>query len=142
MPLPGFEPRGALIADLRVAGRPLRVVGLHLGLLATSRRAQSHALLERLSRLPPRPTLVMGDMNEWRSGASASISALHEHFHAPPLVRSFPARLPVAPLDRMMSTPDALLTDLRVHDSALARRASDHLPIMARLTLIRSNGQW
>lgn len=133
-PLPGFEPRGALIADLRLAGQPLRVVGIHMGLLATSRRAQSHALLDRLSRLPPRPTLVMGDMNEWRSGPNASIAALHRLFHAPPAPRSFPARLPVAALDRIMASRDIALTGLATHDTPLARQASDHLPLKARLT--------
>lgn len=133
--LPGFEPRGALIADLRISGQPLRVVGIHMGLLATSRRAQCHALIDHLSRLPPCPTLVMGDMNEWRSGPNASTAALSRHFHAPVAPRSFPARLPVAALDRMMASRDVALTALRVHATALARRASDHLPIVANLTL-------
>ncbi|AWB49033.1 endonuclease [Gemmobacter aquarius] len=132
--LPGFEPRGALIADLNLSGQLLRVVGLHMGLLATSRRAQSHALLDRLSRLPPRPTLVMGDMNEWRSGPNASTAALHRQFHAPPAPRSFPARLPVAALDRIMASRDIALTGLTTHDTPLARHASDHLPLKARLT--------
>lgn len=133
--LPGLEPRGALLADLEIDGLALRVVGIHLGLLASSRRAQCHALLDRLSRLPPRPTLVMGDMNEWRSGANASIAALSQLFHAPAPVRSFPARLPVLPLDRIMVSRDGHLSDPRVHDTALARRASDHLPVTATLTL-------
>lgn len=135
LPLPGFEPRGALMADLLVQGQALRVVGVHLGLLPASRRAQCHALLDRLSRLPPRPTLLMGDMNEWRTGPNASIAAFDRLFHAPPPVRSFPARLPVLPLDRMVVSRDSLLADLRAHDTALARRASDHLPILGRLTL-------
>lgn len=135
LPLPGFEPRGALLADLSFRGQPLRVVGIHMGLLPASRRAQAHALLDRLSRLPPRPTLVMGDMNEWRTGPNASIAALARLFDAPPPVRSFPARLPVLPLDRMMATRDLRLSALAAHDTPLARRASDHLPITGRLTL-------
>ncbi|MBC2836916.1 endonuclease/exonuclease/phosphatase family protein [Paragemmobacter straminiformis] len=133
--LPGLEPRGALFADLTVGGIALRVIGVHLGLLPASRRAQAHALLDHLSRLPPRPTLLMGDMNEWRTGPNASIAALSPHFHAPSPVRSFPARLPVLPLDRIMVSHDAYLTEARVHDTPLARRASDHLPITATLTL-------
>ncbi|MFY8145672.1 MAG: endonuclease/exonuclease/phosphatase family protein, partial [Rhodobacter sp.] len=43
--LPGLEPRGALMADLVVQGRPLRVIAAHLGLLPTSRAAQTQALL-------------------------------------------------------------------------------------------------
>ncbi len=134
LPLPGLEPRGALVADVTVRGLRLRVVGIHMGLLATSRRAQTHALLDRLHRMVPRPTLLMGDMNEWRLGPSASIAALFHAFQSPAPVRSFPARLPVLPLDRMLAT-GATLTNLRAHDTPLARRASDHLPIAATLTL-------
>lgn len=140
LPLPGLEPRGALLADLTLQGRPLRVIGIHMGLLASSRRAQARAILDRLSRLPPRPTLLMGDMNEWRTGPNASIAAFERLFRAPPPVRSFPARLPVLPLDRMMASHDAHLSDLRVHDTGLARRASDHLPITARLSLSGATG--
>lgn len=135
LPLPGFEPRGALAADISLRGAELRVVGIHMGLLAASRRAQAHALLDRLSRLPPRPTLVMGDMNEWRSGPNSPLAALARAFHAPEPLRSFPARLPVLALDRIMASRDLWLSDVAVHDTPLARRASDHLPITARLHL-------
>ena len=37
MDLPGLEPRGAVIADLSVRGEDVRIVGVHLGLLARSR---------------------------------------------------------------------------------------------------------
>ena len=38
--LPGLEPRGALMVDLAMSGRPLRVVAAHLGLLPSSRPAR------------------------------------------------------------------------------------------------------
>ena len=38
-------------------------------------------------------------------------------------------------LDRMMLSPHGALLDVESHDSPLARRASDHLPIKARLRL-------
>lgn len=135
IPLPGFEPRGALITDLDVGGRGLRVVGTHFGLLRRSRQSQIHALLEKLDQLAPLPTLLMGDLNEWRQGRSSPMALLHRHFQPAPLLRSFPARLPLLALDRMMIGPDGTLSDVAVHDTALSRRASDHLPIKARLTL-------
>ena len=46
--LPGFEPRGALVADLRFGDLTLRVIAAHLGLLKTSRRAQAQQLDSRL----------------------------------------------------------------------------------------------
>ena len=130
--LPGLEPRGALVADLVAAGRPIRVIAAHLGLLPTSRAAQTRVLLDRIDRLDRRPTLLMGDLNEWRS-AGPSLAPLGHVFTAIPPVRSFPARYPVLPLDRMMAGAGAELLDLAVHDTPLARRASDHLPIRGRL---------
>ena len=134
--LPGLEPRGALINDLQIAGQPLRVVSTHLGLLAGSRRQQARAILDKLSTLDARPVLLMGDLNEWRHDAHSPLKALNAHFTKPPKLRSFPARYPLFALDRMMTNAQAELHGLDVHDTALARRASDHLPIKARLRLI------
>jgi endonuclease/exonuclease/phosphatase family metal-dependent hydrolase len=130
--LPGLEPRGALMADLVTGGQPVRVIAAHLGLLPQSRAAQVRVLLDRLDALDRRPTLLMGDLNEWRS-AGSSLAPLGRIFTAAPPVRSFPARYPVLPLDRMMAGAGAELLDLGVHDTPLARRASDHLPIRGRL---------
>jgi endonuclease/exonuclease/phosphatase family metal-dependent hydrolase len=130
--LPGLEPRGALMADLVLNGRPVRVIAAHLGLLPASRAAQAKLLLHRMELLPPRPTLLMGDLNEWRA-EGRSLGHLTRFFTPAPPVRSFPARYPMAPLDRMMIGADAELLDLTAHDTPLARRASDHLPIKARL---------
>ena len=58
--LPGFEPRGALVADLRIFDRKLRVIGAHLGLLRGSRDAQVRAILHQMAALDDRPTLLMG----------------------------------------------------------------------------------
>ncbi len=130
--LPGLEPRGALLADLVVRGRQVRVIAAHLGLLPASRAAQTRALLDRLDTLDRRPTLLMGDLNEWRH-SGPSLGPLGRFFTQAPAVRSFPARYPILPLDRMMAGAEAELHDLEAHDSPLARRASDHLPIKARL---------
>jgi endonuclease/exonuclease/phosphatase family metal-dependent hydrolase len=130
--LPGLEPRGALMADLVVRGRPVRVIAAHLGLLPGSRAAQARTLLDRLDTLDRRPTLLMGDMNEWHPSGS-SLADFGRFFTAAPPVRSFPARYPILPLDRMMAGAEAELHDLSAHDTPLARRASDHLPIKARL---------
>ena len=134
--LPGLEPRGALINDLQIAGQSLRVVSTHLGLLPASRRLQARAILDKLSTLDARPILLMGDLNEWRHDARSPLKALNAHFTKPPKLRSFPARYPLFALDRMMTNAQAELHGLDVHDTPLARRASDHLPIKAQLRLI------
>lgn len=130
--LPGLEPRGALVTDLIIAGQPLRVVNAHLGLLQASRTAQVRALLDKIGSMEGRPTLLMGDLNEWR-GAGAAFQTLEKHFTIAQARASFPSRYPLLALDRMMMSPHGALLDVAVHDSRLSRRASDHLPIKARL---------
>ncbi|MEN8952375.1 endonuclease/exonuclease/phosphatase family protein [Planktotalea arctica] len=130
--LPGLEPRGALVSDLVIAGRPLRVVNAHLGLLKVSRKAQVRVLLEKIRDMEDRPTLLMGDLNEWR-GAGVAFQTLEKHFTFAQAPASFPSRYPLLALDRMMITPHGALLNVSAHDSPLSRRASDHLPIKARL---------
>ncbi len=132
--LPGLEPRGALMVDLAVAGRPLRVVGAHLGLLPQSRAAQTKLLVERVMAMDDRPALLMGDLNEWRANGKA-IGLLARHFVPGAAVPSFPSRAPFLALDRIMSCNRARVSELAAHDTPLARRASDHLPLKARLAI-------
>lgn len=138
--LPGLEPRGALMTEVELAGRPLRIVAAHFGLLRRSRQQQVHALLDHLDRREPRTTLLMGDLNEWRGGPGSPLDHLTRHFRPAPAVRSFPARFPILALDRLMVGPLGEITDLRTHDTPLARHASDHLPVKGRLILPDMDG--
>jgi endonuclease/exonuclease/phosphatase family metal-dependent hydrolase len=133
--LPGFEPRGALMADLTIAGQPLRVISAHLGLLLRSRARQTRALMDKLATLDDRPALLMGDLNEWRQGARSSLGPLSDRFAGSATAPSYPARYPLFALDRMMSCSQGELTDLVAHETPLSRIASDHLPVKARLRL-------
>lgn len=135
MALPGLEPRGAVITDLAVQRRRLRVISAHLGLLPSSRRQQVRAILDHLNGLPPLPTVLLGDLNEWRADPGSSLAHLDKALQPAPRVKSFPARFPVAALDRIFTGHGARLADVAVHDTPLARRASDHLPVKARLIL-------
>jgi len=132
--LPGLEPRGAMVTDLKIAGQPLRVVNAHLGLLPRSRAAQARAMIDKIGQLEGRPTLLLGDLNEWRGGGAA-LQTLGRHFQIAQALPSFPSRYPLLALDRMMLSPHGELLDVTAHDSPLSRRASDHLPIKARLRL-------
>ncbi len=140
--LPGLEPRGAIVADIRIAGQPLRVIAAHLGLLHQSRLLQARFLSQEIEAGDGRPTLVMGDFNEWRLGAGCSLMPLRRELRAvkrsAQTIASFPAQMPVLPLDRIIGCRRAEIGDLRAHDSTLARKASDHLPIRAALTLPQS----
>ncbi len=139
--LPGLEPRGAIVADIRINGQPLRVITAHLGLLHQSRVLQARFLSKVIEEGDGRPTLVMGDFNEWRLGAGCSLMPLRRELRAvkrsAQTIASFPAQMPVLPLDRIIGCRRAEIGDLRIHDSILARKASDHLPIRAALNLPR-----
>ncbi len=131
--LPSLEPRGAVLADLLVNGAPLRVVGMHLDLSGLWRRRQAAAILQHLERRPgDPPTVLMGDLNEW----SVQGGCLRDFAHGHRIVtcgRSFHARRPIAMLDRIMINGGLELVESGIHHSAAARRASDHLPIWARI---------
>lgn len=134
--LPGLEPRGALIADLSLHDTPLRVVAAHLGLLRASRERQAAALVRALGEGEPRITLLLGDLNEWRHGGRSSLGAFAPVLTpAPGRIRSFPAPYPLLSLDRIYVCSLGSLGDVETHESALARVASDHLPVKARLRL-------
>jgi endonuclease/exonuclease/phosphatase family metal-dependent hydrolase len=130
--LPGLEPRGAMVTDLVIAGQKLRVVNAHFGLLPSSRLAQARELLHKISALEGRPTLLMGDLNEWRRVGGA-FKAFEKQFVVASPRPSFPSRYPLLALDRMMVSPHEELLDIATHDTMLSRRASDHLPIKATL---------
>jgi endonuclease/exonuclease/phosphatase family metal-dependent hydrolase len=112
--LPGCEPRGALDVKIRAGDEPLRVLTTHLGL---------------------RPRL-MGDFNEWL-GWGRPLRSLQSRFAATRAVPTCPSRFPLFALDRIYVHPDVALRYVCVHNSALARQASDHLPVTAQLIQCR-----
>jgi endonuclease/exonuclease/phosphatase family metal-dependent hydrolase len=131
--LPSLEPRGAVLADLRVNGLELRVVGMHLDLSGLWRRRQAHAILAHLgARDGALPTVLMGDLNEWstRGGCLKEFGQSHRFADCG---RSFHSRRPIAQLDRIMVGGPLEIVECGAHHSATARKASDHLPIWARL---------
>ncbi|MCB5202249.1 endonuclease/exonuclease/phosphatase family protein [Neorhizobium sp. T786] len=134
--LPGLEPRGALIAELELkGGNAIRIIAAHLGLLHRSRHQQTRMIIDLLQSREEQPTVLMGDLNEWRLGDRSSLNTLTSIFGLPAGVPSFPSRLPVLALDRIMANRPELLDPVEAHDSPLARLASDHLPIKARIRL-------
>jgi endonuclease/exonuclease/phosphatase family metal-dependent hydrolase len=132
--LPGAEPRGGLVVDLDLPDQPLRIIAVHLGLLRRSRTQQIDAILSKAETADRRPVVLLGDLNEWRIGRRSSLRRLEPAFG--PLqanVASFPAHFPIWPLDRIVANPHRIVSHIAVHDSPLARLASDHLPVTAQL---------
>jgi endonuclease/exonuclease/phosphatase family metal-dependent hydrolase len=131
--LPALEPRGAVMADIEIAGLTVRVIGMHLGLVGLWRRRQAAAVLQYLEKLEEKlPTVFMGDLNQWSTegGALAHFAETHNIVAPGP---SFHASRPLLPLDRIITDLDFIVVSAGVHSSAQALRASDHLPVWATL---------
>ncbi|NRB35559.1 MAG: endonuclease/exonuclease/phosphatase family protein [Rhodobacteraceae bacterium] len=133
LPLPGLEPRGAVWAQVSGPQGDFVVIGLHLGLVATSRREQMQALMRHLDDLPDLPLVWAGDFNEWARGTVLDHNAPDMRFLPPR--PSFPAAHPLGALDRIALRGGIEALDHGVITAQPARMASDHLPIWADLHL-------
>ena len=137
--VPLKKKRGALHAraTLTFGETQLRIwfFNVHLGLAEFERRVQLRRLFAwRRRHHPPGEavSVIAGDLNDvW--GRLGSTLLEPEGFEGTARLRTFPAAAPLRPLDRVFACGS--LRILRAHTSALdlARRASDHLPLIAEL---------
>lgn len=125
--LPGLEPRGAV--SVAIEGK-LQVIGTHLGLLRPYRHQQMRALAQHFNHVEL-PAVILGDFNEW--SPRHGFEPLEQHFDIHTPGRSYHASRPMAALDRIATSSGVELRDAGVDQSKLARIASDHLPVWARL---------
>lgn len=107
----------------------INVLCVHLGLGRRERRQQA-LKIEELAEADDRPTVVMGDFNE-PTGRGPAATVLSRRFRSAGRPKTWPALLPVLPLDRIWFEPTLSLVRSDVHIQA--RRASDHLPLWADL---------
>jgi endonuclease/exonuclease/phosphatase family metal-dependent hydrolase len=126
------EPRGAIDADLEIAGEAVRVVVTHLGLNPAERRFQVRKLLGALAEQRTRTVIVLSDFNEWLP-TGRSLRWIHTRLGKTALVRTFPSRFPVFALDRIWVSPPAALSELCCVRTPTSRVASDHLPLKATI---------
>jgi endonuclease/exonuclease/phosphatase family metal-dependent hydrolase len=139
---PDREPRGGIRLDLEMPNRSgeganglLHVFNVHFGLKIRERAEQvrmlvrEHILHDELTG----PRIVVGDLNEWFPGAVGR--TLRRELTGPRIRRTHPAPLPIFPLDRIYWDRGLGVEGFHVHRSRLARVASDHLPVVARLRL-------
>jgi len=128
-----LEKRVAVAAQFKNGEAEFDVVATHLALGDRTRRRQVASLLEH-PRLRDKPTLLMGDMNAWRQcRATRALDALRSHSNRE-WPASFPSASPVLALDRIYARGVHII-EISVHASRAARRASDHLPVVARVKL-------
>ena len=125
-----LEKRVAVAAQIQLNGSVLDVVSTHLALSDRTRHTQVRSLLDH-PQLRERPTVLLGDMNAWRKCKATRVleNELETH-HNLDWPASFPSARPVLALDRIY-TQGVVVAEIRVHTSQAARRASDHLPVIA-----------
>ena len=120
------------------------LVHWHLGLAEKERHWQAnHLLTHHLFReADGLPVLVAGDFNDWRNTLAAGPFARHGFAHVTHPVsrfRSFPAYFPMGSLDKAFTRGDVFVRAARVVRSKLAKRASDHLPLLIDFHLTREH---
>ncbi len=131
-------PRGALIAQIGRAGYRLWAVSVHLGLHPLERL---HAVqeLSDLVRGLSGPVLIGGDFNE--TPDRRAVRFLGERFWDAWLLggdaagETFPSSDPTARIDYLFVPEGVAVERIIIPPGRDARRASDHLPIVAELKL-------
>lgn len=129
-----LEQRSAIVTQFEGDGTSVSIVSTHLALVDRTRKRQVQSLLddERLQGA----AILLGDMNAWRRCPATrtlerEFTILHHNRAWPP---SFPSTRPVLALDRIYAR-GANVRSLRTHDTPAARKASDHLPVLATVDL-------
>lgn len=119
--------------------RSVVVFNLHLGLAGSERALQLERFLEchPFAGLHARtPIVVGGDLNDLWGSLGPRFLAPAGFARAGSLSNTFPAMLPLRPLDGIFVRGDLRATTCAPKRNALARAASDHLPLVADLVLL------
>jgi len=137
------ERRGVLHCVLEAPGHDVRVhtICVHLGLREDQRQQQLELLCTMIQDEIPRdaPLLIAGDFNDWRRRGERILgrcAGLREVFmesygrHA----RTFPARWPVLPLDRIY-VRNVRIDKPQVLSTAPWSHLSDHAPLVVRVEI-------
>ena len=130
---PGRHLRGAAFVRGSVRGGRFTVSGSHLATDPAERPDQAALWKQALDAIEG-PVIAAGDLNEgpgggaWRTVEDGLVSSAAGRF-------TYPATLPARLIDGLFVTPDITIEKYEVVETDLARRASDHLPVVADLTL-------
>lgn len=133
-----LNPRGAIVADLAgPGGVALSVCAVHLGLHPLERL---HAVRELLELGLPPPAVIGGDLNELPDGRA--VGELTRRLVDAWAVagagsgETFPADAPSARIDYLFVSPGVRIERALVPAAMpQARAASDHLPLLAELSI-------
>lgn len=125
----GSEPRCALATRLAWDAGPIEVINTHLSTLRGERPRQVAHLLDELAVLA-HDVVVGGDFNLTRRSPlyRGMLGTLRD---TGARGKSWPSRWPLLRLDHLLYRGALAVTGSAVVDTPLARRASDHLPVIA-----------
>jgi endonuclease/exonuclease/phosphatase family metal-dependent hydrolase len=130
---PGRHLRGAAFARCSVRDARFTVSGSHLATDPIERPAQAAQWKSALAAVDG-PLVAAGDLNEGPGGGAWRTVA--DGFAGPrDAALTYPATLPRQRLDAVFVSPDIAIESYDVIETDRARRASDHLPVLADLRL-------
>lgn len=123
------EQRGILHTLIKVDGRKLNIINVHLGLGKKERKVQMQELIEFIKELGNEPCIVVGDFNE----DSIYFEELDLKDVAKKLEKSNILTFAVGleRIDYIFASPNIEILDYEV----LIKNMSDHYPIIARLKI-------
>lgn len=134
------EPRGCMRVDVDVHGQVLHLFNVHLGTAVLERRQQAPLLADFVT--DPHitgPKMLLGDFNEWVKGlTSRTLGAVLEGVDLSRHLRSrrtYPGVLPVFHLDHIYVAGGLQIERVALPRTKLTLVASDHLPLVADVTL-------
>ncbi len=135
---PGRHLRGAVFARCSVGCTPFVVAGTHLSLDAAERVSQAALLKPQLAE-PEVPVVLGADLNEnsggaaWRTVADGLVDAALAGGRGH--LATFPGSGSRDRIDVVFFDSRCTLVEYQVIDTAAARSASDHLPVLVDLNV-------
>jgi len=142
---PLFEPRGAIWVEVEVNGMSVQVINTHFGFRPMEHLTQVNALLGKDwlgSAHPNRPLILCGDFNCFPNSPpyKCIVKQLHDvqlqlANHRP--LNTFFGRFPRARIDHIFANAMVEVSKVQVPRTHLSRSASDHLPLIADVQLLR-----
>jgi endonuclease/exonuclease/phosphatase family metal-dependent hydrolase len=141
--VPGREPRGCVRADVELDGAVVHFFSAHLGLHWRERRRQAAQLLSadilRDTALA-HPLVLVGDFNSMSNRSAVPRWLRRQLVDCAQAVRNeaptFPSGFPLLRLDHCYVDSAFRVASVDVDRSPLARKASDHLPLVVELEIL------
>jgi len=134
--IPGLEPRGAVWAEIDLGNAKLNLINTHLGLVPNEQRSQARALAgTHWIGACQGPTILTGDFNATSitrpyATLTRQLRDAQRVMGLKPSLKTFPSSFAAIRIDHFFISPHIRVKSIHTPTSALARVASDHLPLV------------